>query len=119
MADRIIPSVNSLVKYDNPVLVTKHPEKKLPPIKVGVHSFDSLWQHHNWYFFLFLNRFLDTFRFSLELQHQHLLLNLVHLQLTCAKKLMKYSIQSFLQKNGKKMVSYGDNRYNPVKWFLS
>ncbi|KAJ1522123.1 hypothetical protein ONE63_002434 [Megalurothrips usitatus] len=34
MADRIIPSVNSLVKYDNAVLVTKHPEKKLPPIKV-------------------------------------------------------------------------------------
>ncbi|KAK3924079.1 33 kDa inner dynein arm light chain, axonemal [Frankliniella fusca] len=34
MADRIIPSVNSLVKYDNAVLVTKHPEKKLPPLKV-------------------------------------------------------------------------------------
>ncbi|XP_034252986.1 33 kDa inner dynein arm light chain, axonemal [Thrips palmi] len=34
MADRIIPSVNSLVKYDNAVLVTKHTDKKLPPIKV-------------------------------------------------------------------------------------
>lgn len=27
MAERIIPSGNTLVKYDNPVLVTKHDEK--------------------------------------------------------------------------------------------
>nr|CAD7255804.1 unnamed protein product [Timema shepardi] len=29
MAERIVPSENCLVKYDNPVLVSKHPEKKL------------------------------------------------------------------------------------------
>lgn len=29
MGERTIPSVNSLVKYDNPVLVTKHAEKKV------------------------------------------------------------------------------------------
>nr|CAD7588837.1 unnamed protein product [Timema genevievae] len=34
MAERIVPSENSLVKYDNPVLVSKHPEKKLQ-IKAG------------------------------------------------------------------------------------
>lgn len=28
MGERIIPSANSLVKYDNPVLLTKHQEKK-------------------------------------------------------------------------------------------
>lgn len=28
MAERTLPSANSLVKYDNPVLVTKHAEKK-------------------------------------------------------------------------------------------
>lgn len=28
MSERTIPSINSLVKYDNPVLVTKHADKK-------------------------------------------------------------------------------------------
>lgn len=30
MAERIIPSANTLVKYDNPVLVTKYEEKAGP-----------------------------------------------------------------------------------------
>jgi hypothetical protein len=33
MAERVLPPVPSLVKYDNPVLVTKHQEEK-PIIKV-------------------------------------------------------------------------------------
>jgi len=33
MAERVIPPITSLVKYDNPVLVTKHPQKK-PAAKV-------------------------------------------------------------------------------------
>lgn len=36
--ERTIPSMNTLVKYDNPVLVTTHPEKKSKdkaPAKIG------------------------------------------------------------------------------------
>ncbi|PSN37487.1 33 kDa inner dynein arm light chain [Blattella germanica] len=32
MSERVVPSINSLVKYDNPVLVSKH-EEKVSPIK--------------------------------------------------------------------------------------
>jgi hypothetical protein len=36
MAERIIPLSTTLVKYDNPVLVTKHEEKKpAAPAKVS------------------------------------------------------------------------------------
>jgi hypothetical protein len=33
MAERVVPSINSLVKYDSPVLVIKQPVKK-PAVKV-------------------------------------------------------------------------------------
>lgn len=36
MAERIIPSPNTLVKYDNPVLVTKH-EVRAGPSGVRIH----------------------------------------------------------------------------------
>lgn len=40
MGERTIPSINSLVKYDNPVLVTKHIEKK-PAGKSGAQKSGS------------------------------------------------------------------------------
>lgn len=30
MAERLLPTTNTLIKYDNPVLITKHEPKKLP-----------------------------------------------------------------------------------------
>lgn len=35
MSERIVPSINSLIKYDNPVLVTKHGDKKVV-VKGGI-----------------------------------------------------------------------------------
>lgn len=47
MAERIIPLSTTLVRYENPVLVTKHEEKK-QVLKVTIsHSLDRLLIHLN------------------------------------------------------------------------
>lgn len=98
MAERILPSGNTLVKYDNPVLVTKHDEKFAAQVNDTFISFFSVGFND-----------LRGDRMIIEEAHQHGR-NLHHLQQMLAGKRKRYSTRFCRQKSGKRTDKNGDSR---------